>query len=174
MSNSAIILDRDGTMSDSNEGVRKIESFRFIDGTFHALRNLLQKNFSLFIYTNQSGIGIGLYSEEDFKKLNEDMLNRLGKEGIEITSVFYCPHKPDDDCGCRKPRTEFLEQLIGKYNIDRGTSYVIGDKTTDIKFGENAGINTILVKTGMGGEDKQYNVKPMYIFEDLLVASLEL
>ncbi len=138
------------------------------------MRNLLQKNFSLFIYTNQSGISIGLYSEEDFKKLNEDMLNRLGKEGIEITSVFYCPHKPDDDCGCRKPRTEFLEQLIGKYNIDRGTSYVIGDKTTDIKFGENAGINTILVKTGMGGEDKQYNVKPMYIFEDLLVASLEL
>lgn len=173
MSNSAIILDRDGTMSVSIEGVRKIESFRFIDGTFHALRKL-QENFSLFIYTNQSGIGMGLYSEEDFKKLNDDMLNRLGKEGIEITSVFYCPHRPENGCCCRKPRTEFLEQSIGKYKIDRKNSYVIGDKTTDIKFGENAGMNTILVKTGMGGEDNQYDVKPMYIFEDLLAASLEL
>lgn len=167
----AMILDRDGTINIDSGYVHKIEDFKFIPGTFHALSKF-QENFFLFIYTNQAGIGYGLYSEEEFKKVNNYMLNRLKAEGIEIKKVLYCPHRPEDNCECRKPKTGLLEQLIHNYSIDRKKSYVVGDKTVDIKFGENAGMNTILVETGKTGMDGEYDVKPMFIFKDLLAASL--
>ena len=173
MPESAMIMDRDGTINIDTGHVHEIGDFKFIPGTFHALRRF-QEKFSLFIYTNQASIGMGLYSEEEFKKVNNYMLDRFKAEGIEIKGVLYCPHKREDNCECRKPKTGLLEQLIHKYSIDRKSSYVIGDKTADIKFGENAGMKTILVETGKAGRDREYDVKPMFIFKDVLSASLAL
>jgi len=168
--NKAIVLDRDGTINIDYGYVHKIEDFEFIPGTFEALKKL-QGEYLLFIFTNQSGIGRGYYNKEDLKKLNNFMLKKFREKGINIEDVFYCPHKPDNNCDCRKPKTKLVDALIEKYHIDVSNSYVIGDKTADIKLAENLGMRSVLVKTGKGGKDKKYEVRPTYVAKDLVEAS---
>jgi len=169
-SNKAIVLDRDGVINIDYGYVHKIEDFKFIDGTFEALKKL-QEKYTLFIFTGQSGIGRGYYTEEEFKRVNEFMMKIFEKEGIVITETVFCPHKPEDNCDCRKPKTKLVDYLIKKYNIDKKESYVIGDKTSDIKLAENAGMKSVLVKTGKGGKDKEFEVNPTFTAKDLVDAS---
>ena len=147
--NKAIILDRDGTINFDRDYVHKIKDFEFIPKTFENLKRL-QEKYLLFIYTNQSGIGRGYYSEKDFLILNNHMLEDLKRRDIKISEVLYCPHTPKDNCDCRKPKTGLLERVIEKYSINRNLSYIIGDRDSDVKFGENAGIKTILIKKDGG------------------------
>lgn len=147
--NKVIILDRDGTINYDKDYVHKIKDFEFIPRTFENLKRL-QERYLLFIYTNQSGIGRGYYSEEDFLILNNHMLEEFKRRGIKISEVLYCPHAPEDNCDCRKPKTGLLERVIEEYDIDRNLSYVIGDRDCDVKFGENAGMKTLLIKKDGG------------------------
>ncbi|NIA11465.1 MAG: D-glycero-beta-D-manno-heptose 1,7-bisphosphate 7-phosphatase [Nitrospiraceae bacterium] len=129
--------------------VYKIEDFEFKEGIFELLK-LLQKKFVLFIVTNQSGIGRGYYSLDDFKKLTQYMLNEFKKRGIEIKEVAFCPHHPDEHCECRKPKPGMILNLAKKYNIDLQHSIMIGDKLSDINAGINAGIKkNYLVKNSL-------------------------
>ena len=145
----AIFLDRDGVINVDHGYVGKVEEFHFIEGIFEALRKLQQKGYKLFIVTNQSGIGRGYYSEADFLKLTEWMLKELQKEGVEIEEVAYCPHHPDDGCGCRKPEPGMIDYLAKKYGIDLKSSWMIGDKPSDLEAGRRAGVGgTILLDEG--------------------------
>ena len=166
----AIILDRDGTINIDKGYVHKIEDFELIPGVIEALKKF-QKTYILIIFTNQSGIGRGFYTAEDLQILNDFMLKRFDEEGIIIKECVFCPHKPDDACECRKPKTKLINPLIEKYNIKVSDSYVIGDKTSDVKLAEKLGMKSILVKTGKGGKDKGYDVNPTFTAKDLLEAS---
>src|SRR3989338_7826768 len=104
--NKAVILDRDGVLNKDPGYVHKIEDFGLYPDVMAALK--LLKGFNLFIITNQSGIGRGFYTEEDFHKFNDHLISKLTKEGIEIKETFYCPHHPDEECSCRKPGTKFI------------------------------------------------------------------
>jgi len=148
--NKATILDRDGTINIDYGYVYRIEDFVFIAGVFNDLRRLQNTGFLLFVYTNQSGIGRGLYSEEDFLNINNHMLEELKKNGINIAEVMYCPHSPEADCNCRKPNTGLLEKAILSHHIDRNNSYVIGDKDSDYAFGVNAGMKSIMIEMNRG------------------------
>src|SRR3989344_6130731 len=148
--NKAPILDRDGTVNIDYGYVYRIEDFVFIAGVFNDLRRLQNTGFLLFVYTNQSGIGRGLYSEEDFLNINNHMLEELKKNGINIAEVMYCPHSPEADCNCRKPNTGLLEKAILSHHIDRNNSYVIGDKDSDYAFGVNAGMKSIMIEMNRG------------------------
>ncbi len=145
----AAFLDRDGVINIDKNYVYKIEDFEFKEGIFELLK-LLQKKFVLFIVTNQSGIGRGYYSLDDFKKLTQYMLNEFKKRGIEIKEVAFCPHHPDEHCECRKPKPGMILNLAKKYNIDLQNSIMIGDKLSDINAGINAGIKkNYLVKNSL-------------------------
>lgn len=136
--NKAIFLDRDGTINVEKHYLYRIEDFEFLPGVIDALRKLQKAGYLLIVITNQSGIGRGYYSEEDFQKLNDWMVTTLREQGITIADVYYCPHLPDaqveeyrKECSCRKPKLGMYQQAILDYNIQIGHSYAIGDKIRD-------------------------------------------
>jgi D-glycero-D-manno-heptose 1,7-bisphosphate phosphatase len=142
----ALFLDRDGVINIDHGYVYEIEKFEFTEGIFGLLQHFVAQGYLLFVVTNQSGIGRGYYSEEDFEKLTLWMIARFKSEGIEIHSVKHCPHNPDAHCHCRKPTTGMIEALLSQYSIDLENSWLIGDKQSDIDLAKNAGVgNSIAI-----------------------------
>ncbi len=145
----AIFLDRDGTLNRDSGYVHKIEDFELLEGVIEGLK-LLAQSYIFIIVTNQSGIGRGYYTIEDFHKFNEKLIETLKKEGIHIKEIYFCPHHPDVKCRCRKPHTENIEKAIKKFNIDIKNSWMIGDHPSDVALGTNAGCKTVFLLTGHG------------------------
>ncbi|MDX8340929.1 HAD family hydrolase [Draconibacterium sp. IB214405] len=138
----ALFLDRDGTINVEKNYVFRIEDFEFIPGIFKLLKSYQNKGFKLFVITNQSGIARKYYTENDYFRLNDWMIQQFQKQGIEITKVYHCPHHPEitGECTCRKPEPGMILQAIHEFNIDPVNSVLIGDKKRDILAGEKAGI----------------------------------
>ncbi len=144
----ALFLDRDGVINVDHGYVCKIEDFEFVDGIFEVLKKYQKLGFLLIVVTNQSGIGRGYYSSEDFQKVTKWKLNALEREGISIDKVYHCPHDPDSGCGCRKPAPGMLKKASEEFDIDMQNSWMIGDKKSDIDAAYNAGVkNTILISS---------------------------
>lgn len=144
-----IFLDRDGVINQEVGFLHKIKDFIFIKGVFEAGLDFKKKGYQIIIITNQSGIGRGMYSVQDFEKLNQWVLAQFNKNCIDILDVFHCPHTPEDDCQCRKPKSGMLLNAQQKHNIDMQNSWMIGDKENDITAANSAGITqTILVESG--------------------------
>jgi len=142
----AVFLDRDGVINIDKSYVCKIEDFEFSDGVFEVLRRFQENGYKLFVVTNQSGIGRGYYSEEDFQVLTSYMLDALKQEGIYIEKVYHCPHHPNLKCKCRKPEPKMLLDAKKEFDIDMKNSIMIGDKKSDIEVGKNAGVGkTIMI-----------------------------
>lgn len=136
--NKAIFLDRDGTINVDKEYLSKIEDFEYLPGVIDGLKILQDVGYKLIIITNQSGIARGYYTEEDFLKLNNWMVQDLRGRGIEISKVYYCPHHPEGkiekyriDCDCRKPKLGMYQRAIKDFDIDISESWTIGDKIRD-------------------------------------------
>ena len=127
----------------------QIEKFEFIDGVFDACKYFISLGYEIIVITNQSGIGRGYYTQEDFLNLTNWMIKEFSKNGIEILKVYFCPHSPSEDCECRKPKIGMITQSLNDFSIDLQNSWLIGDKTSDIQTAINANIpNKILI-----GED---------------------
>jgi D-glycero-D-manno-heptose 1,7-bisphosphate phosphatase len=149
LSRRAIFLDRDGVINIDHSYVCKVEDFEFVDGIFEFLKEAQRRGFFFVIVTNQSGIGRGYYSLEDFERVTEYMLKAFKKEGIKIEKeqVFFCPHSPEERCSCRKPEPKMILDAKEKFDIDLSQSYLFGDKPSDIEAGERAGVaKNILIK----------------------------
>ena len=136
--NKAVFLDRDGTINIDKGYLYRISDFEFLPGAVDALKMLQSAGYLLIIITNQSGIGRGYYTEEDFMRLTDYMKSELAKSGVNISGVYYCPHLPDAEveryrkiCDCRKPATGLFERAVHDFNIDLSRSYAIGDKERD-------------------------------------------
>lgn len=152
----AVFLDRDGVINIEKNYLYKVEDFEFIDGLFPSLRYLQKLGYKLFIITNQSGVGRGYYSLEDFQKLTNWMLKKFEDEKIYISQVELCPHTPNEDCTCRKPKTGMIDNILKNHSIDLDKSWLIGDKSSDILCAKNAKIkNSIQVKTGHNFNSKE-------------------
>jgi D-glycero-D-manno-heptose 1,7-bisphosphate phosphatase len=144
-----VFLDRDGVINKEVGYLHKVEDFEFIEGVFDACQYFQSLGYQVIIVTNQSGIERGYYTEEDFQIVTDWMLKQFKHNGIEVLDVFYCPHGPESDCSCRKPKPGMFIQADGKHHIDMSNSWMIGDKEADIQAANSAGIsNTILVKSG--------------------------
>jgi len=149
MQKKAVFLDRDGVINIEKNYLYKIEDFEFVPKVFEALKYLQDLGYALFIITNQSGIGRGYYTKDDFNTLTSWMLKQFKDKNIDILDVQYCPHTPQDNCNCRKPKTLMIENICNKFDIDLKNSWLIGDKSSDIQCAINANIpNTIQVKSG--------------------------
>ncbi len=163
----AVFLDRDGVIVEDVGYHYKIEDFKLIPNAVEGLK--LLKDFKLFFVTNQSGIGRGYYTIKDFKNFNNHLIKELKKHGIKIDKTYYCPHTPDDNCDCRKPKTKLIKDAEKEFGIDLKKSFVIGDRKKDIEMGKNAGCKTILVLTGK--EKSGDGINADYTAKDLVDAA---
>ena len=155
-----IFLDRDGVVNKEVRYLYKLSDFEFIDGIFDACLYFQKLGYKIVIVTNQSGIARGYYNENDYMKLTEWMLGQFNDNGINILDTFYCPHDPEENCECRKPKPGMLIEAKDKYNIGMKDSWMIGDKETDIEAANLAGINnTILVRSGHLVDESKSNSK---------------
>ena len=151
----AVFLDRDGVINVDKAYVYKIEDFEFCESVFEVLRHFQKLGYLLIIVTNQSGIGRGYYREEDFQTLSAWMRNELLEAKITLDAIYHCPHAPEANCECRKPKSGMFEEAIKTFDIDVKSSWMIGDKTSDIEAAMGAKIeNTILL-----GEDQNSGAK---------------
>ena len=157
--NKAVFLDRDGTLHVDKVETRRIEDLEFFSDTIESLRRLRSAGFELVIVTNQSGIGKGHYKESEMQAFNDEMVKRLKDSGVEITALYYCPHKTEDKCQCKKPKDGMIRRAVMDLDLDIYKCYMIGDQNSDVVAGINAGINkNYLVKTGIyKSEDGKYH-----------------
>jgi D-glycero-D-manno-heptose 1,7-bisphosphate phosphatase len=170
--NRAVFLDRDGTINEHSEGyVKSWKEFHFIPNALEALKKLAQSDYKIIIITNQSAVGRGIISRDALEDMHQRMLAKVEEAGGRIDGIFACMHKPDDKCGCRKPSTGLIEMAATAFDIDLKESWLIGDNTLDIKTGRNAGCKTLLVETGYGGRDGNFEVKPDRKARDLAAAA---
>lgn len=151
-----VFLDRDGVINVEKNYLHKIEDFEFVEGVFNALGYLQNLGYKLVIITNQSGIGRGYYTKEQYDILTKWLKEEFLKNHIFITEIFCCPHAPTEDCNCRKPKIGMIEEASKIINIDYEKSWLIGDKDSDIQTAKNANIpNTIQVKSGHDFDEKE-------------------
>lgn len=154
----AVFLDRDGTINVEKNYLCRIEEFEYMERAVEALRVLERLGYILIIITNQSGIARGYYTEGDFLRLNQWMVEDLRRKGIHIAGVYFCPHHPDGivkryavRCGCRKPGTELFWRAQEAFRIDMWRSYAAGDKMRDVAVCRESGVQGILL--GESGDD---------------------
>ena len=140
-------LDRDGVINLDHDYVHTVEAFHFIDGALSACADLVKAGYKLIIVTNQSGIGRGYYSEDDFHRLCDWMKGEFEKAQAPITHIYFCPHHPEKAigsyriaCNCRKPAPGMLLQAVQDYGIDVGKSLMVGDKAGDMTAARAAGV----------------------------------
>jgi D-glycero-D-manno-heptose 1,7-bisphosphate phosphatase len=174
--NKAVFLDRDGVITqDPPHYAHRIDQLTLIEGSGYAIKMLNDAQFKVIVITNQSGVAKGMYEEKDIKIFNDEMVRQLKHVNAHIDAIYYCPHHPAAevqkyriDCNCRKPKPGMLLEGGRAYNIDFNSSFLVGDKWSDIEAGRSAGCRTILVKTGHGSQEYENKKCPVdYVAADL-------
>ncbi len=140
--NKAVFLDRDGTLNYDSNYVYKVDDLQVLPWVKEWLHLLQSKGYLLIIITNQSWIARWYYSDWEFLAFTYE----LGKQiDISFDAIYYCPHRPEENCECRKPKTKHILHAQKEYIIDLKQSYFIGDKESDMQCGRDAGCKTILL-----------------------------
>src|SRR5205809_2624096 len=142
----AVFIDRDGTIIEDRDYCSEPKDVKVFPGVPEALRRLKSNGFKLFIITNQSGIGRGLFTVEQYRAVEGEVLRQLG-DGL-IDATYFCPDVPGQHSSCRKPAPGMILQAQREHGIDLSRSFFIGDKEIDAECGRNAGVRTIRVRTG--------------------------
>ena len=146
-----IILDRDGVINhDSEDYIKTPEEWRPLRGSLDAIAALSAAGFRIVVVSNQSGIGRGLFSETVLDEIHRKMLSAVAAAGGAIAGIYYCPHTPDDDCDCRKPRPGLLARVADDFGVSLAGVPFVGDKSADIELARRVGARPILVLTGHG------------------------
>jgi len=145
-----VVLDRDGVIIEDRDHLVEAELVELLPGAASAIRELRDSGFGIVVATNQSVIGRGLLDEVGLAKIHDRMNALLSREDAAVHGIYFCQHVAEDGCTCRKPATGLIEQAAAAHGFDPTSSFVIGDKTSDIEFGKRAGATTILVRTGYG------------------------
>jgi len=152
--NRAVFLDRDGVINVDYAYVYKIEDFKFIDGIFEFCKYFYDKEYFIFVITNQSGIEKGFYTDDDLKIVHNYMEDEFLKEGIKIKKIYYVS-TADSNNYFRKPNPGMVLTAQKEFNIDLENSILVGDRLSDIECGLNAGIGkSFLFKTAIDGNFK--------------------
>jgi D-glycero-D-manno-heptose 1,7-bisphosphate phosphatase len=146
-----IILDRDGVINhDSDSYIKSRDEWHVIEGAPEAIARLNQAGYICVVATNQSGIGRGLYTMETFMQINRKMHKVMAAANAHIEFVLFCPHTPDDNCDCRKPKAGMLDEAVKRLRVDPETVCFVGDALRDVQAARRAKMLPILVKTGKG------------------------
>jgi len=159
--NKALLLDRDGVINKEVNYLHRIEDVEFIDEIFEACKYFMDKGYLIIVVSNQAGIARGYYSEEDFFKLSDWMINEFKKHQVEISKIYFCPYHPIEGEGKykkesfdRKPNPGMILKARDEFTLNLPTCILVGDKESDIEAGINAGVGTnILLKSCYKADD---------------------
>jgi D,D-heptose 1,7-bisphosphate phosphatase len=174
----AVFLDRDGTLNVDKNVLSSPTHLELIPGAAEAIRSLNRAGLLAIVITNQAKIARGDCSELDLGKIHDKLEALLKNEGAYLDAIYYCPHHPDGgvpgerpelkiECDCRKPGTAMIERAASELPIRMADSWLIGDTTVDLQTAQNAGIRSILVRTGYGGQDGRWPARPDFEFGDV-------
>ncbi len=153
----AVFLDRDGTIIKLCDYLCSLDEIELLPNTARGLRLLRDAGYLLIVVTNQSGVARGYFDENFVAEANEKLSDMLESEGVLVDAFYYCPHHPDFgeseyrvDCECRKPKIGMIRKAVSDFDIDLRSSWVIGDNRPDLEMAANAGLRSVLVRTGYG------------------------
>ncbi|MDO8684060.1 MAG: HAD-IIIA family hydrolase [Armatimonadota bacterium] len=176
----AVFLDRDGTLIEEvgRHGVTAAGEVRLIPNVANAVCRLNDAGIRVVLVTNQPVIAKGFVSEAQLKYIHNTLETLLGRSGAFLDRIYWCPHHPEGGhpgervelkvpCTCRKPNIGLISQAAKDLNVDLANSWMIGDTTTDMQTGKNAGLRSILVSTGYAGRDGKYSVSPDFVSSSL-------
>src|SRR5216110_2572579 len=149
-SSPAVFVDRDGTIMQDADYCSDPKQVQIFPAVPEALRRLKSKGFKLIVITNQSGIGRGLFTIEQYRAVEAEVLRQLG-DGL-IDATYFCPDIPGQHSSCRKPAPGMILRAAREHQIDLSRSFLIGDKEIDAECGRNAGVRTVRVQTGFQRE----------------------
>ena len=163
----AVFFDRDGTLMEDTHYCGDPALVRVYPGVREALRRLRAEGWLVIVVTNQSGIGRGYFSEEQYHAVEAELNRQLGANLLDAT--YYCPDRPEAGSPRRKPSPEMVLEAARDHHLDLARSFFVGDKAIDIECGKNAGVRTILVQTGYGMEER--DCAPDWIAHDICEAA---
>jgi len=166
-----VFLDRDGTVNREVGYLADPNQIELIPGAARAIRLLNMMALPVIVISNQSGVGRGYVTHAAVEKANRRLEGLLVQEGARVDKIYYCPHSPDDGCTCRKPEPGLLHEAERTLGIELPLSYMVGDHAADVKTIHRVGGKGILVLTGHGQEQAEWNeAPPDFVAQDLLEA----
>lgn len=147
-----LFIDRDGTLivEPPDQQVDSLQKFQLVPGVIPALCALRDAGYTFVMVSNQDGLGTASFPESTFRPPHDLLLSILGSQGITFAAEFICPHLPTDGCSCRKPKTGLLDDYLREHPIDVASSYVIGDRDTDLQLAKNLGVVGLRIGTSAG------------------------
>ncbi len=166
-----VFLDRDGVINrypGDRFYVTSLKKFKFLPGVKSEIAKLTQAGFKLFIASNQAGVGRGIYALRTLEAITAKMLLEIEKAGGKIDRVYYCIHRKDAGCLCRKPKPGLLKKAAKEFKFSLKHSYFIGDTIRDVITAERAGCKSILVLSGKEklANQKNWEARPDFIFKN--------
>jgi len=178
----AVFLDRDGTVSEEVGYVNHLSRFKLFPWTAEAIKKLNEAQIKAILVTNQAGVARGYFTEDLIGEVHNKLVNDLAKTGAYLDAIYYCPHHPSAgqppyraNCECRKPKPGLLYKAADEHNIDLSSSFMVGDKYTDVELGQRIDVKGVMVMTGYGIGEYEYQRQnwpqmPDKIAENLLTA----
>jgi D-glycero-D-manno-heptose 1,7-bisphosphate phosphatase len=146
----AVFLDRDGTIAEEMGYVNHVDRLQIFPYSAEAIRRLNQAEIPVIVVTNQSGVARNIFPESLVHEVHKKMVAELAAAGAWIDAIYFCPHKSEDVCECRKPNPGMLQRAAREHGLDLAASWVVGDRYADLEMAYAAGARGILVMTGYG------------------------
>ena len=176
-----VFLDRDGTINRFVGLLKNIEDMELLPGAAEAIKKINESEYLAVCITNQPVVARGDVTLAELEEINNKMHTLLGKNGAYLDGLYFCPHHPDSgfegevkelkiDCDCRKPKTGLIKKAAERFNIDIGSSWIVGDTYMDVLAGKNAGMKTVLLKSGTEDKFERYKCEPDFTAENLIDA----
>lgn len=148
-----VILDRDGVINeDRDDYVKSVDEWIALPGAIGAIVQLSNAGFDVVVATNQSGLGRGLFSLDDLEAMHQKLIELVEDAGGRLAGIFYCPHTPEDECDCRKPKPGLIDAIAEVMGVDVAGCPIVGDTLRDLEAGVARGCKPILVTTGKGAQ----------------------
>ena len=154
-----VFLDRDGTLVRDLGYTHRIEDYELLPGVVSGLRRILDAGYRLAVVTNQSGIGRGYFRAEQYAAFQAHLASDLARQGVRIEASYFCPHRPEAECQCRKPRPALLHRAERELGADLARSWVIGDSTVDVELAQRGGCRGA-VRVLTGKDEPSVKTKP--------------
>lgn len=167
-----VLLDRDGTVNVERHYLSDPEQVELLPNAARGLAAMNQLGLGLIVITNQSGVARGLFDVPRLDEIHARLRALLAAERVALDGVFYCPHLPEDCCGCRKPLAGLVEGAAREFGFRTNECFVIGDKPCDLELGRAIGATTFLVRTGYGSQvAADIAAQANYVVDDLWQAA---
>src|ERR1044072_21010 len=182
MKRPAVFMDRDGTISEEVGYVNHVSRFRLFSYTAEAIKLLNENGWVAIVVTNQAGVARGYFSEDIIVQVHDRVRQQLGNASARLDAIYYCAHHPSVgeppyrlDCDCRKPKAGLIKRAAADFDIDLKSSWMVGDRYSDIELAHNAGLRSAFVLSGYGRGEWEYQrsswqLQPDLISENLLEA----